>query len=62
NLSLSLNPQPGIIYYPDKFSRDFADSDSDFKGHYGYIFHRFDYDHLYRDRASKFLGMSLRMI
>lgn len=39
NLSLSLNLQPGINYYPNKFSQDFVDSKSGFKGHFGFIFH-----------------------
>jgi len=38
-LSLSLNLQPGINYYPDKFSRSFVESGSGFKFHLGIIFH-----------------------
>lgn len=39
SLSMSLNLQPGINYYPDKFSKDFVDTESGFKGHFGIIFH-----------------------
>lgn len=39
NLSLSVNLQPGINYYPDQFSKDFVDTESGFKGHFGVIFH-----------------------
>lgn len=39
HFSLSLNLQPGINYYPDKFSQDFVNSKSGFKGHFGFIFH-----------------------
>jgi hypothetical protein len=37
--SLSLNLQPGINYYPDTFSRNFVNSESGLKGHFGFIFH-----------------------
>ena len=36
---LSLNLQPGIYYYPDHFSKDFVDTESGFKPHFGVIFH-----------------------
>jgi hypothetical protein len=39
NFSLSVNLQPGINYYPDKFSQEFVDSENGFKGHLGIIFH-----------------------
>lgn len=39
NFSFSLNLQPGINYYPNQFSRDFVESESGFKSHFGVIFH-----------------------
>lgn len=39
DISLSVNLQPGINYYPDQFSQDFVDSESGFKGHFGVIVH-----------------------
>lgn len=38
-LSITLNLQPGINYYPDQFSRDFIGVESVFKAHFGIIFH-----------------------
>lgn len=38
-LSLSVNLQPGINYYPNKFSQVFVGTKSGFKGHFGFIFH-----------------------
>ncbi|WP_416864777.1 MAG: hypothetical protein ACMVP2_19810 [Imperialibacter sp.] len=37
--SFSMNLQPGINYYPDPFSRSFADAKNGFKPHFGFIFH-----------------------
>lgn len=39
HFSLSLNVQPGVNYYPDQFSRDFVETESGFKPHFGFIFH-----------------------
>lgn len=39
NFSLSVNLQPGVNYYPDKFSQDFVATESGLKGHFGVIFH-----------------------
>jgi hypothetical protein len=39
HLSMSVNLQPGINYYPDDFSQDFVDTESGFKGHFGIVFH-----------------------
>lgn len=39
SFSLSLNLQPGINYYPDKFSQDFVDAKKGIKSHFGFIFH-----------------------
>lgn len=39
NYSLSVNLQPGINYYPDTFSKDFVETESGFKPHFGVIFH-----------------------
>lgn len=39
NFSMSINLQPGINYYPDTYSKQFADTKSGFKGHFGMIFH-----------------------
>ena len=36
--SMSVNPQPGINYYPDTFSQEFVKADNGFKGHFGVIF------------------------
>lgn len=38
-ISLSLILQPGINYYPDQFSRDFVQTQTGFKSHFGLIFH-----------------------
>jgi len=37
--SLSTNLQPGINYYPTEYSRQFVDSESGFKSHFGVIVH-----------------------
>ncbi len=37
--SLDVAVQPGINYYPDKFSRDFVETESGFKSHFGIMFH-----------------------
>lgn len=39
NFTLSLNVQPGINYYPDSFSKNFVETESGFKAHFGVIFH-----------------------
>ena len=39
NISISINVQPGINYYPDAASRDFVGTTSGFKGHFGIIVH-----------------------
>ncbi|CAN5411640.1 hypothetical protein BH10BAC1_BH10BAC1_13190 [soil metagenome] len=38
-LSMSLNIQPGIDYFPDQNSKDFVKSNNGFKPHFGLIFH-----------------------
>ncbi len=37
--SLSMILQPGLNYYPDDFSKEFVDSESGFKSHFGVFFH-----------------------
>lgn len=37
--SLNLALQPGIDYFPDDHSRNFVNSSSGFKAHFGFIFH-----------------------
>lgn len=37
--SMSLNIQPGINYYPDAYSREFVNTASGFKSHFGIMFH-----------------------
>jgi len=39
HFSITTNLQPGINYYPDPFSRDFVETKSGFKSHFGLIFH-----------------------
>jgi len=39
SFSLSVNLQPGINYYPDKFSQDFVKTRSGFRGHFGVVVH-----------------------
>lgn len=39
SFSLSLNVQPGINYYPDRFSQKFVGAKNGFKSHFGIIFH-----------------------
>lgn len=38
-ISLSTTLQPGINYYPDQYSKDFVQSPSGFKSHFGVIVH-----------------------
>jgi len=37
--SLSVILQPGLNYYPDKFSQDFVNAKKGFKSHFGVFFH-----------------------
>ena len=39
HISMSVNLQPGIDYYPDKASKHFVGAENGFKGHFGFIFH-----------------------
>ena len=37
HFSVATTVQPGINYYPDQYSRDFVETESGFKGHFGVI-------------------------
>ncbi len=39
NMTISLELQPGINYYPDSYSQEFVETESGFKSHFGVIFH-----------------------
>lgn len=39
SFSLNLNLQPGINYYPNEYSKQFVDTETGFKSHFGVIFH-----------------------
>lgn len=38
-ISMNINLQPGINYYPDTYSREFVNAKDGFKPHFGIVFH-----------------------